>query len=146
MSSSPSLKPGRLSNLPKSPYRNQPEPLDPSTRVALGAVKPALAWLQVQTLVQQAVLRYWPQAVQVAYQEDLPVDFTDLAALLEQISPELGLNQLHYIRPHLNLRKLMSQPPVSVLRAVVQMLVKSDRWQSREQIPRIPRPGEKLSA
>jgi hypothetical protein len=55
-------------------------------RLALGRVSPELAWLQVKTMVQQAILAYPDPSYELAKKMDLRLDFEELTVLLELMS------------------------------------------------------------
>jgi hypothetical protein len=104
--------------------------LDPEAKQALGRVSPELAWLQVKTLVQEAIQQEYDQAEEMRLQANYPVDLTDLTEVLEVMNPVRGVNQVHYANESLNLQHLPQQPPLKVLQALLNMLMNSDRYNS----------------
>ncbi len=103
--------------------------LDPETSQALGSVSPELAWLQLRDLVAGALLEQPEEAAELAQQMNLPGDLEDLLAMLGEMNPALGISQFHYKNPQFDLQQIPKQTPLSALRAVLSMVLESDRWQ-----------------
>lgn len=113
-----------------SPSPDQRFQLDPEARQALGSVSPALAWLQVRTLVSQAIETDLRRAEDLRETANYPVDLVNLLAVLGAFSPVRGVNLLHESNPTLNLQDLMKQNPLAVLNAILKTLTTNDRHNS----------------
>ena len=108
----------------------KPFQLDPEARQALGRISPERAWLQVRTLVRQAIQEHYAEAEKMRLKANYPVDLTNLAEALEIGSPICGINHLHYANPDLKLTNIPKVPCLEVLQAVLNFLTVSERYQS----------------
>ena len=108
----------------------KPFQLDPEARQALARVSPERAWLQVRTLVQQAIREHYEEAEKMSLKANYPVDLPNLAEALENGSPICGINHLHYANPDLKLTNIPKVPCLEVLQAVLNFLTVSERYQS----------------
>jgi uncharacterized protein YfaS (alpha-2-macroglobulin family) len=119
-----------MSSFAPLPSPDQNFSLDPEAKQALGSVSPELAWLQVRTLVSQAVEKDLRKAENLRQTANYPVDLTNLLEVLGAFNPVRGVNLLHESNPTLNLQDLMKQSPLAVLNAVLKTLMTNDRHNS----------------
>jgi hypothetical protein len=103
--------------------------LDPEASKALGSVSPQRAWRELLDVLARALENQPEESEALAQQMNLPGDLDDLLAILGQMDPVEGINQLHYASQNLDLQNLPKQTPLSILQAVLSMVLESDRWQ-----------------
>lgn len=107
-----------------------PFKLDPEAAEALGKHSPELVWLQVRTMIQQAIDLQFRESDKMRRKAELPIDLPNLTEILAIMNPVKGVNQLLYANPKLNLQRITKTPPLEVLRAILNMMTVSDRYQS----------------
>jgi hypothetical protein len=112
------------------PNQGQSYQLDPETSEALGPKSPELVWLEVKTLVQQAIQNQFRDSENLRREMNYPVDLRNLTEVLEVMNPVRGVNQLLYANPDLNLRQIPQEPPLKILQSVLRMMTASDRYQA----------------
>src|SRR5689334_9881190 len=120
----------RMNSSAPSPNRDLKYQLDPEATQALGQKSPELVWLQVKTLVQQAIKQQFKESEAARQKANYPVDLRNLTEVLEVMNPVRGVNQLLYANPDLNLQTIPEQPPLKILQSVLKMMTDSDRYQA----------------
>lgn len=118
--------------LKMSPTPGQPE-LTSAAKIALGKITPELAWEQIKTLAQKAIEDQHKESLAAATEQNLPIDLRNLSEVLGVTSPNKGINEFQYANPGINLKNLPQQTPLKILKALIKMLVSSDRWQAPKQ-------------
>lgn len=104
--------------------------LDPSAQSALGVTSPQKAWDELRAMTEQAIENEYDQSQQLAEKMNLPVDLADLRENLAIMDPVRAINEFHYINQDFNLKRVLSNPPLEVLKAILRMEVESDRFQA----------------
>ena len=128
---------------------NQPPPpqpqrylLEPPVQLALGKVSPELAWLQLKTLVQQAIELNHDQSKALADKLNWPLSLEEMSECLGLMNPVRGLNELLYINPQFNLQSIPQGNPLKALEAVLRMYLVSDRFQYSKGLRQSQTPSE----
>ena len=101
-----------------------------AAQVALKGSNPRVAWDQVQHQVFQAFEEYPDQAQKLMEKYQPPYDQMNLDLTLQNLEPEVGLNNLEYLNKKVNLQNPLKSPPLDVLEEVLRMVTESDKWQT----------------
>ena len=112
---------------------NQNPQINFDAQVALGKVSPQLAWLQLESLVNQAIEVEYEHSQELAEESNLPIDLTNLTEILAETNPVRGVNEFQYANPKFDLKNIPKQKPLEALKAVLKMLTESDRYQAPKQ-------------
>lgn len=120
-----------MSSFGQSPNPDQTYKLDPEAGQALGnKVGPEAVWLQVRTAVQKAADEQF-EAAQAEMDKAIPdLSLASLLEILPAMNPVRGVNLLHESNPNLNLQTLEKTDPLKVLKAVLRVMTKNDRYQT----------------
>ena len=101
--------------------------LEFTTHAALGMVSRELAW-QVKDLVQQPIEYRFEESEYIRLKSNLLGHPTDLIEILELMNPVRECNELQCVNPQLNMKSLMSENPLCVLLAVLNIFTVSDHY------------------
>jgi hypothetical protein len=101
--------------------------LNPEAKQALGEISAEVAWLQVGGLVFQWTEAHRNEARKLCGPIDSRMDQWKMDEILRRINPVVGINQLHFSTPDLNLQDIPHQDPVEVLKALIRLLTISSR-------------------
>jgi hypothetical protein len=95
---------------------------------------PWLAWQNIQTQTWRAFEETPEEAQELwdKYQPDqrLIPDSMELDLLLQNLPPDIGLNNFQYLNKTVDLKDVLKAKPLDVLEGVLRMVTISDKWQT----------------